>query len=64
MKFRAFQRRWRGRRSIARDQLNEWKKSAEPLRQAWADGVRKVGGNPDTIMIELTAALAPYKAAY
>jgi len=29
-----------------------------------AQGVRKVGGNPDTIMIELTAALAPYKAAY
>ena len=43
-------------------QLDEWKKSAEPLRQVWADNVRKVGGDPDTIMKELKAALDQYKA--
>jgi TRAP-type C4-dicarboxylate transport system substrate-binding protein len=45
-------------------QLDEWKKSAEPLRQVWADNVRKVGGDPDTIMKELKAALDQYKASY
>jgi TRAP-type C4-dicarboxylate transport system substrate-binding protein len=45
-------------------QLDEWKKSAEPLRQKWADDVKKAGGNPDTIWKELIAALDQYKAAY
>ncbi len=43
-------------------QLAEWKKSAEPLHKQWADAVRKAGGDPDTIMKELNAALAQYKA--
>jgi TRAP-type C4-dicarboxylate transport system substrate-binding protein len=45
-------------------QLNEWRKSAEPLRQKWADDVKKAGGNPDVIMKELNASLAQFKAAY
>jgi TRAP-type C4-dicarboxylate transport system substrate-binding protein len=49
---------------ITDDQLNAWKKSAEPLRQVWADNVKKAGGDSDTIMKELNAALAQYKAAY
>jgi TRAP-type C4-dicarboxylate transport system substrate-binding protein len=50
--------------TITPAQLDEWKKSAQPLHQQWADGVRKAGGNPDTIMKELTASLAQYKAGY
>jgi len=34
-------------------QLDEWKKSAEPLEKQWAENVRKAGGDPDTIMKEL-----------
>jgi hypothetical protein len=45
-------------------QLDEWKKSAEPLKQKWADGVKAAGGNPDQIMKELKDSLAQHKAGY
>jgi TRAP-type C4-dicarboxylate transport system substrate-binding protein len=45
-------------------QLAEWKKSAEPLKQKWADGVKKAGGDPDAIWKDFTGTLAQYKAAY
>ena len=45
-------------------QLAEWKKAAEPLVKTWSDNVKKVGGDADTIMKELKAELAKYKAAY
>jgi TRAP-type C4-dicarboxylate transport system substrate-binding protein len=45
-------------------QLAEWKKSAEPLRQKWADDVKKAGGDADAIWKDLTATLAQYKAGY
>jgi TRAP-type C4-dicarboxylate transport system substrate-binding protein len=50
--------------TITADQLGEWKKSAEPLKQKWADDVKKAGGDPDAIWKDLTATLAQYKAAY
>ena len=50
--------------SITDAQLDEWKKSAEPLTRQWADGVRKVGADPDAVMKDLKAALAQFKAAY
>jgi TRAP-type C4-dicarboxylate transport system substrate-binding protein len=50
--------------TISPEQLAEWKKSAEPLQQKWASAVRDAGGDPDTIMKELKAALEQYKAAY
>ena len=43
-------------------QLAEWKKSAEPLQKAWADGVKKVGVDADAAMKELRADLAKYGA--
>jgi TRAP-type C4-dicarboxylate transport system substrate-binding protein len=49
---------------ITAEQLDEWKKSAEPLHKVWADGVRRVGGDPDAIMRELRASLAQYNASY
>jgi TRAP-type C4-dicarboxylate transport system substrate-binding protein len=45
-------------------QLAAWKKSAEPLHKKWADAVKKAGGNPDTIMAELNAALKQYNAGF
>jgi TRAP-type C4-dicarboxylate transport system substrate-binding protein len=45
-------------------QLTEWKKSAEPLEKAWADNVRKAGGDPDVIMKEFKAELDKHKAGY
>ena len=45
-------------------QLDEWKKSAEPLRTKWADDVKKAGGDSDAIWKELIAALAQNKAGY
>jgi len=49
---------------ITVQQLAAWRKSAEPLEKAWADNVKKAGGDPDAIMKELKAALAQFKAAY
>jgi TRAP-type C4-dicarboxylate transport system substrate-binding protein len=50
--------------TITAAQLAEWKEAAQPLHKVWADNVRKVGGDPDTIMKEFNAALAQYKASY
>jgi TRAP-type C4-dicarboxylate transport system substrate-binding protein len=49
---------------ITAAQLDEWKKSAEPLRTKWADDVKKAGGDSDAIWKELIAALAQNKAGY
>ena len=49
---------------ISAEQLGEWRKAAEPLEKTWADNVRKAGGNPETALKELKAALGEYKAAY
>ena len=49
--------------TLTPDQIAAWKKAAAPLEGAWADNVRKAGGNPDTIMKELHAELDKFKAA-
>jgi TRAP-type C4-dicarboxylate transport system substrate-binding protein len=50
--------------TITAAQLDEWKKSAEPLRQKWSDDVKKAGGDADAIWKDLNATLAQYKASY
>ena len=45
-------------------ELAEWRKAAEPLQASWAAKVRKAGLDPDTVLKELKADLAQYKAAY
>ncbi|MCC6778443.1 MAG: TRAP transporter substrate-binding protein [Hyphomicrobiales bacterium] len=50
--------------TITPAQLDQWKKSAEPLHKQWADNVRKAGGDPDAIMKDLQQTLAKYNAAY
>ena len=49
---------------ISDEQLGEWKKSAEPLKQKWADGVKKAGGDPDAIYKGLEASLTQYNAGF
>jgi TRAP-type C4-dicarboxylate transport system substrate-binding protein len=49
---------------LSPEQLAEWRKAAEPLEKAWADNVRKSGGNPDQIMSELKDQLSKLSAAY
>ena len=50
--------------ALSNEQLAEWRKAAEPLEKAWADNVRKGGGNPDQIMNELKDQLSKLSAAY
>ncbi len=47
---------------ITDDQLADWKKSAEPLKQKWAADVKKAGGDPGAIMKGLLASLTQYNA--
>ena len=47
--------------TLAPEQIAAWKKAAEPLQKAWADNVRKVGGDPDAIMKELHAELDKFQ---
>ena len=49
---------------ISAEQLGEWRKAAAPLQQAWAEGVRKGGLDPDKVMAELKGELDQNKAAY
>jgi len=46
------------------DQLAAWKNVVAPLHQAWADSVRKGGGDPEALDAQLRATLAKYGAAY
>jgi TRAP-type C4-dicarboxylate transport system substrate-binding protein len=50
--------------SVSPEQLAEWRLAAEPVVKAWADGVRKVGADPDAVLRELKEALAGHQAGY
>jgi TRAP-type C4-dicarboxylate transport system substrate-binding protein len=50
--------------TISDAQIGEWKAAAEPVAKAWADSVRKSGGDPDAIMKDLKTTLAKHNAAY
>jgi len=50
--------------SISEDDVKAWRAVASPLREQWADSVKKVGGNPTAIMSSLEASLKRNKAAY
>jgi len=49
---------------LTSEQLAEWKKSAEPVVQTWADAVKKAGNDPDAVLKDFKAVLAKYKSAY
>ena len=48
--------------ALTAEQLSAWKKVVEPLRAAWAESVRKAGGDPDAIVMALQAAQAKVRA--
>jgi TRAP-type C4-dicarboxylate transport system substrate-binding protein len=50
--------------TITDEQLGEWKEAAAPVVTAWAESVRKVGADPNAVLLELRDALAKYQAAY
>jgi len=49
---------------ITAEQLAVWKTSANPLRETWANSVKKTGGNPETIAKEFADALDRHQAGY
>ncbi len=44
------------------EQLDAWKKATAPLRDSWAEAVKKAGGDAATIRAELDAAIKKYGA--
>ena len=46
------------------EQLAEWEKAANPIREKWADGVRKAGYNPTEVMESLISILKRNKASF
>jgi TRAP-type C4-dicarboxylate transport system substrate-binding protein len=49
---------------LTAEQLEAWRQAAEPLRQAWADGAKGAGVDPEAALGDLKSALATYNAAY
>ncbi len=45
-------------------QVVQWKKAAQPLEEKWAEGVKKAGLDPATVMKELKAQLSKEGAGY
>jgi TRAP-type C4-dicarboxylate transport system substrate-binding protein len=50
--------------SLTEAQLGEWKKSGEQVKAKWAEGVKKLGLDPDKVLGELTDSLKKYNALY
>lgn len=48
---------------LTADQLDQWKKALSPLRDSWAESVKKAGGDAAAIDAELKASLKKYDAA-
>jgi TRAP-type C4-dicarboxylate transport system substrate-binding protein len=44
-------------------ELNQWRQATSPLREAWAGGVKKTGGNPDAIAKAFHQSLVQNNAA-
>lgn len=49
---------------IGAGELAKWRQATEPLTKVWADGVRKIGLDPDKVLIELKRELSVSNAAY
>ena len=45
-------------------QVTQWKKAAQPLEEKWAEGVKKAGLDPATVMKELKVQLSKEGAGY
>ena len=49
-------------KSLTPDQLAEWKKAVKPLRDSWAEAVKKAGGDAAAIDADLQATLKKFEA--
>jgi len=49
---------------IGADDLAAWRKAAVPLRETWAEGVRKAGLDSGKVFADLEASLKKHKSAY
>ncbi|MEA2939540.1 MAG: hypothetical protein QOD09_69, partial [Bradyrhizobium sp.] len=47
---------------LTAEQLGEWKKAAKPLRDSWAEAVKKAGGDAAAIDADLQATLKKFEA--
>ena len=45
------------------EQLDAWRKAVAPVADQWAEGVKKVGGDPKQVLDALHQSLVKYKAA-
>jgi TRAP-type C4-dicarboxylate transport system substrate-binding protein len=45
------------------DQIDAWRKAVAPVTDQWAEGVKKVGGDPKQVLDSLHQSLAKYKSA-
>jgi TRAP-type C4-dicarboxylate transport system substrate-binding protein len=50
--------------TLSSEQLEAWRKAAEPLRGKWGQNARKAAINPDTAFKEFEAALLKYQAGF
>ena len=49
---------------LTAEQLDAWRKSAEPVVTGWAEAVRKAGLDPEPILADLRKTAAQYNSAY
>ena len=50
--------------ALTLEQLKEWKASVAPLQKAWAEAVKKAGGDPDAIYKDFQATVTKYGAGF
>ena len=50
--------------ALSPDQLKAWKASVAPLQKAWAESVKKAGGDPDALYKDFEATVAKYGAGF
>jgi TRAP-type C4-dicarboxylate transport system substrate-binding protein len=48
--------------ALTSEQLAEWKSAVKPLRDSWAEAVKKAGGDAAAIDADLQATLRKYEA--
>ena len=46
------------------DQLKQWQAAVEPLQKAWAEAVKKAGGDPDALYKDFQATVTKHKAGF
>ena len=50
--------------ALTPEQLKAWQAGVAPLQKAWAEAVKKAGGDPDAIYKDFQATVAKYQAGY